>query len=94
MTSRARTATDDDIRASSLPAVYRPRYVTSTSPAVVDELPNPLEFAVGRSLERRFDPTRRASDDSEEEDEEAEFDESLSPIDEEDLEGRERDEPD
>lgn len=49
-----------------------------------------LAIAVGRRLERGFDPSWFVLD-PEPDDEEAEFDEDLSPVDEEMLAGRERD---
>lgn len=50
-------------------------------------------IAVGRRIERGFDPSDYVVDPEPEEDEE-EFDERFSPVSEEMLEGRERDDPD
>lgn len=50
-------------------------------------------IAVGRAMERRFDPSAFVPDEEDEDDEEA-FDERLSPVDDGMLAGRERDDPD
>lgn len=52
-------------------------------------------IAVGLYLERKFNPSKHVPDDEQEDEDEeaeAEFDEEFSPIDEEMLEGRDRDE--
>lgn len=49
-----------------------------------------LVIAVGRRIERGFDPSEFVVDSDSEENEES-FDENLSPIDDEMMEGRERD---
>ena len=46
---------------------------------------------VGRSLERRFDPSEFVVDVAENEEDEEEFDEEFSPLSESDFEGYERD---
>lgn len=63
-----------------------------TSPAAVFGILGGVALvAIGRALERRFDPSEFVPDSEDEEEEE--FEEELSPISEADLEGRERDDP-
>ena len=61
--------------------------------AVLVGLGGLLAVAVGRRIERGFDPAAYVVD-PEPEDDEEEFDETFSPVSEEMLEGRERDDPD